>query len=909
MASSRIVYNERAWGADLNVEINAWLGARNSSIKRSSSEQGVKSDSVGESTLFPDILLLSESSDVVMGWELKFPDTPVTDLATFENACEKASRLGTNSFLLWNYNEALLYVLDDTEWRVAKSFALSEKVSRSDISSRSTQWHGLLHEILTAVVELRAAGEVRDASLEVFLGEPTYKQILEANVAGQADLLRDCASRDRVLDSAIRVWAEESTNLVNPKPAEIFQLLAEVQSINWINKIIFSHYLKTVSEDAYLIDTVNHGFTLTELQDVLETISQSSDFKAIFSPVLAQEYITTSLLESLLQLNELLKSATQNAGGMFQLADSLSSGMQYLRGKVSGQFATPDLLARLLVGVTMTDTFGAVIDPCCGSGTIARNAWETKKRYGQPIDQISRSVWASDKFSIPVGFTGVALADPYAMGEVEQVFQRDVADLRAGIDVEFIDPNSGAKVARTIPRFDTVVSNLPFVRFENIGDANDKEKLQAFAAGASLDGKSDLYSYILLGLKQLLSENGRLGVIVSNSFMGTKAGSRLRALLLNHFQITLVITSGNQRWFNNADVITSIIVLDQKGAGPAADTTFVSTLKRIEEWSPQWVDDVIDSVLTGRAHSDLITAQVPESVLAESGIYWPYLGEMGSSLKALVNCMVPISDKFEVGRGLRPNGEKYFFLSKSEATAAQIEPEYLIPLLHRPRFITEQKISSAEPNHFLVYCDRSTDELQQLGHTGVLAWISRFGASTNGKGTPFPEVLASERRQWYTPDRVQVSDMFVQMNPSKVFATYRPSTDQAVASQRLITLKAKNGVDVELHHALLNSTVFALWQEITGFPKGLGALDRSSTSLADFTYIPNASEITPAEREEILEAFNPISVRPAQEVFEELRRQDRRNFDEVVHRVTGIDVSVDRVYGLLERFVSARINV
>lgn len=909
MSTSNVVYNERAWGADLNVAINTWLGARNTSIRQSSSEQGVKSDTGEGATLFPDILLLSDSTDVVMGWELKFPDTPVTDQETFENACEKAKRLGTNSFLIWNYNSALLYVREGNDWKIANSFTLRNKVKRAEITSRSVEWRELLDQIMTSIVELRASGEVRDASLKVFLGEPTYRQILESHVAGQSDLLQRLASEDRVFDSSVKIWVAESTTLVDPAPDDAFKLLAEVQIINWVNKIIFSHYLKTVSEDAYLIDTVNRGFTVNELQHVLEKISQSSDFRAIFSPVLAQGHVTGSLLDSLLQLNELLKSATRVAGGIFELAESLSSGMKYLRGKVSGQFATPDLLARLLVGVTMTNTFGTVIDPCCGSGTIAKNAWETKKRFGQSIDKVSRSVWASDKFSIPVGFTGVALADPLAMGEVEQVFQTDVAELRPGKQVFFVEPNSGEEVVRNLPHFDTVVSNLPFVRFENIRNANNLEKLKKFAAGASLDAKSDLYAYIIVGLKQMLASAGRLGVIVSNSFMGTKAGESLRSLLVEHFQVTLVITSGNQRWFKNADVITSIIVLERKDPENPNDTMLISTKLPIEQWTPEWVDSAIASILTGTKNKDLVSAYVDRDTLLGSGIYWPYLGEMGETLNQLVESMVPLANLFTVARGLRPNAEKYFFLKSEDAERFKIEPDYLIPLLHRPGQITSQVISSVVPKHYLVYCDKEVEELERLGHTGVLAWISRFGADTNKMGKPFPEILKSSKRPWYTPAFDNASDFFVQMNPDRVFATYRPSTKEAVASQRLITLKAKQGVDVDLHHALLNSSVFALWQEITGFPKGLGALDRNSTSLQEFTYVPNAEGITEEERELILEAFEPVAVRPAGTVEEEIRQDDRRRFDSIVHQITGIDVSVDRVYQLLAQFVSARTNI
>lgn len=915
MNKSKVVYNERAWGSDLNVELNRWLRAHRTEIGKSSAEHGVTADD-GSSTLFPDILLFSKEHDVVMGWELKFPDTPISDKDTYDNAVEKANRLRTNSFVIWNYNIAQIHVRKEDGWIVVQEFSLDNHVKRRDITSMDTDWVPLVNLIMTAVVELRATGAIRDGRLEVFLGEPTYREILEANVSGQAALLEREASGDRRLDSQFRMWAEESTSLVKPRREEVFRLAAEVQIINWVNKIIFCHYLKTVSEDAFAIDSLNLGSTLDDLQDLFEVVSSTSDFKSIFSPVLGQKYITRKLLESLLQLNEVLKVATAESGGDFRLGDSLASGMKYLRGKVSGQFATPERLAQLLIGITMLRMRGTVIDPCCGSGTIARQAIEAKKRFNHDVEDVYRTVWASDKFSIPVGFTGVALADPCAMGEVQQVFRSDVADLRTGDLISFVDPNSGKEVERRLPRFDTVVSNLPFVRFEVLKESNDLAKLVEFAESPEIDAKSDLYAYIVLGLRRLMADSGRLGVIVSNSFMGTAAGRKLRDLLLDNFHIEAVVTSGNRRWFSNADVITSIIVLTAKVPSLEVPnkvgqvTQIISTLDPIEEWTDESVNELIDSILVKRTSRHITRAEVEENVLRESGVYWPYLGEMEGLHARLVDSMVPLSDHFVVKRGLRPNAERHFFLKKEEVKRRGIETDYLVPLIHRPaKSLTALPLANVPAQHYLVNCSRSLNEVRALGHNGIERWILSFASDTTTKGIPFPEALSSSEPFWYTPKAVPTGDLFVQMNPDRIFGTYRPRASEAVASQRLITLTSKTNLDVSLGHALLNSSVFSLWQEITGFPKGLGALDRNATQFQQLTFMPDPAVLSESQKREILEAFEPIASRPALRVQEELEREDRQRFDAVVHRAAGIDAEVEEIYRLLRKFVAARTNV
>ena len=61
------------------------------------------------------------TSVVQQGWELKMPDTLITDAALLENAEAKARRLGLNSFLVWNGNEAALHMIG-----VSGSFAVAK---------------------------------------------------------------------------------------------------------------------------------------------------------------------------------------------------------------------------------------------------------------------------------------------------------------------------------------------------------------------------------------------------------------------------------------------------------------------------------------------------------------------------------------------------------------------------------------------------------------------------------------------------------------------------------------------------------------------------------------------------------------------------------------------------------------
>lgn len=74
--SNRITYNERSWAIDIISEITLYSSSRSLTIKRAGGESTINT---GKQRLFPDVLLYGENSDILMGWELKMPDTSLSD--------------------------------------------------------------------------------------------------------------------------------------------------------------------------------------------------------------------------------------------------------------------------------------------------------------------------------------------------------------------------------------------------------------------------------------------------------------------------------------------------------------------------------------------------------------------------------------------------------------------------------------------------------------------------------------------------------------------------------------------------------------------------------------------------------------------------------------------------------------
>jgi type I restriction-modification system DNA methylase subunit len=83
--------------------------------------------------------------------------------------------------------------------------------------------------------------------------------------------------------------------------------------------------------------------------------------------------------------------------------------------------------------------------------------------------------------------------------------------------------------------FDVIIGNPPYVNIANIKDANEREWLKDKYETAK--NKSDLYSFFTEKATKLLKEDGILGFIFSNSWLGTDSFSEFRKYLIENTTI------------------------------------------------------------------------------------------------------------------------------------------------------------------------------------------------------------------------------------------------------------------------------------------------------------------------------------------------------------------------------------
>jgi hypothetical protein len=551
-----------------------------------------------------------------------------------------------------------------------------------------------------------------------------------------------------------------------------------------------------------------------------------------------------------------------------------------------------------------------VLDACCSSGTIPRAAVEYKLASGIPSDQVAAGVFASDIDPQAVQLATFALAKPTLMNQPLRVFNRDAFTLTPNTTIEFRHPVNGTQFHEQLNQFHAIAGNLPFIGQAGrpaYTEAIEKVNQLLSTHGGALKRKADIAAYFPFALHELLEPGGRLGIIITNSWLGTDWGADFFQKLRQFYNVKAVITSGAGRWFQNSQVVTNILVLEKPAAGQTVSNetiNFVVLKRRVEELTDnQTLDNTAAQIEVGQSHDDTMTIRrvSPDSLeeyrrrgLCANAQFVDV--EWTSSLP-----LVPVKSLFEMGRGERRGRNALFY----PAAEHGIEHEYIQPLLKSPRDI-QAYTTSAQKEAFS--CSLSLDELQRLRHTGALAWIKRFENTRNGRGQLLSESLGNSRRHWYEMRTDALKDMVMSINPGNRLFVARLDPP-AFVDQRFTYFKAKNGVDLDLCHALLNCTIGLFMIEGIGFGRALGALDLNKDTVEEFMHMLNPAQLADSSKLLIKQAFEPIKNREIREVADELEQADRQNLDDVVINAFGLNIARHRIYESLLNLISIRQSV
>ncbi|KXU06795.1 N-6 DNA methylase [Streptococcus gallolyticus] len=863
-------------------------------------------------TLFPDVLYYEDinQNSVAVGIELKMPDTDIFDKELYDNAVDKANRLKTNAFLLWNFKQAIVYYrTSDDNWIESKLWNdLITNNNREDVVRNRKEWKVLLLEVIIHLNEIFRKSVINTVPIL-----ETTQNIAEDISKNYSVELGDfyIETGNRLLLNHIEEWYRVELMEFYVGDADKVSLnektnmFAKNVLLSWINRITFANLLKLTHNSVFeALRTVLESQSFTEVGNAFNKATEISDFYTIFHCDETELVLSDFSMKIIREYASFLNDVNFQNINQDDFRNTLENIVEVSKREIMGLFTTPKNLAKFLVNSTVENVTAEMIDPCVGSGTIVNQMMSLSSEL-KGVEYAHKHIWASDKYKLPLQIANLSMSTKDSLNLMNKLFQRDLLSLNSGQKVSLTDPKKGENVMLELPKFDYVLSNLPFIRNERLKQDNaEKERMLMVndyleqKGIPKLSGKSDWYQYGIVGIERILKTDGIMGVITSNSWLKTVNKSNFIEVIFDLFDLKRIIISSNGRWFENADVVTTILVA-QKKKSKNEKVQFIKLNSNISNMSIGELEKISNEILSNNFKSQNIEAYSysKEEILG-------YISDR-LSLNVLFNGIdwyskvrevtIPMKRVFSGLRGVKSGNDTFFYKA---VDVAKIEKEYLYPVLSSFKKV-KGFYAIADSKAFVV--EEDLEELQQKGKIGAVNYIQKFANSEKTK-------TQQTYDYWYHFPKVVTGDFATSINPNRrLFWARLP--EGLILNQRAAVFKLKDdNSDKTLIHALLNTFFGQFMIESVGFGRGLGVLDTTKDGLLDSVML-NYQLLNLEDRDEIVNYWNKLSEKEVPDIVEQLEDKDWMDYNLLVFKKFGIEEVLPDLIATLKKAIYMRTTV
>lgn len=183
--------------------------------------------------------------------------------------------------------------------------------------------------------------------------------------------------------------------------------------------------------------------------------------------------------------------------------------------KGRGAFFTPPEISGFIADWAIRDSEAAVLEPSCGEASFLLRAVERLRKLSP-----------QGRFS-PVGLHGVEVHGPSAR-HAEQLLKEVGACARIEV-ADFFD-------VEPEPKFDAVVGNPPYIRYQNFnGELRAKSLRAALSQGVRLTRLASSWAAFVVHATRFLKPGGRLGLVLPAELLTVNYAAPVRRFLLKRF--------------------------------------------------------------------------------------------------------------------------------------------------------------------------------------------------------------------------------------------------------------------------------------------------------------------------------------------------------------------------------------
>ncbi|MEW6557033.1 MAG: N-6 DNA methylase [Elusimicrobiota bacterium] len=956
----------------------------------------------------PDAVIYEsrKSQNVLCVIEAKKPYFDVFDEKELKKpAWEKANKRKARYFALTNFQKLIWFNTEKVNAQKPEKEQVIEKYNLSEIENLDNieeprYSNSIKKELEKFLTKLYYVSTGKEPEPKIAVDEWLIYRLQEKITRLSCyyrTIIEDKCHKDIDFSKKLQKWFIEQSWSFAWQPAD-FDKVARQTAYLLVNKILFYDLLQAKRPEEIPPLNIPPGFVRgSHLQKVLQTYFEEVlriDYQTIYKTDFIDEVAfpdskevikEIDILIAILRQYDFSKIGYDIIGRIFERLIPPTE-----RHNLGQYFTSPDVVDLILKFCLKHET-DKVFDPSCGTGTFLVRAYKHKQMMNQQLthQDILNSLYGTDiaKFPAHLATINLAINDLSTNENYPQIFNEDffalspfgTNSLKYQNNSDFIVKENARskyvvsfgdkKIVIEYPRsVDCIVGNPPYTRQEEIseivsGDEKYKEDLieksqyDGSVKMADISKRAGIHAYFFVHGTKFLKDGGKFGFIVSNSWLDVDYGKGLQEFFLKNYKIITIIESKTERWFEEADVNTCIVILekckDEKERNENI-VRFVCLKKPLRYFVPPAQDiwekqlnrlNSIDKLLkTIFAHSefyqndDLRIFPKKQSELWQEGFdvkQNQYVGaKWGKYLRApeiFFKILEKGKDKFvllkelaDVRFGIKTGANEFFYLTEDEIKEKGIEKEFWMHKDKKGKWIPNYVIKSPRECKSIVVNPKDLKYRVLMIHknknalkgTNILKYIEK------GEEKGFHErPTCASRNKWYELDEFNPQIIWW-VNIGERFACFE-NKSKCFVDKMFYGIFPKDKKLSKTFLALLNSTLQLLIIENTG-QELTGALTFLTHDVWMVEILPflNPLKINKQHINAILNSFRNIAKRPAGFLYQELGanspsevlldkiKSDRRELDKIVMgEILGLsDEEQLEVYRAVVDLVKSRIE-
>lgn len=484
-----------------------------------------------------------------------------------------------------------------------------------------------------------------------------------------------------------------------------------------------------------------------------------------------------------------------------------------------------------------------------------------------------------------------------------------------------------------IPKVDAVVANPPYTRWVEILEETREgitevigEKLKRHRLTGGIGRETGIYVHFIMYAHDFLKKNGRLAMIISNSWLQSDYGVNFANFLLDHFKVRGVIDF-NQRLFRIPLIATCVLLLEKEENTKKRNENktiflYVNEEAKVEEildalenpdgWKKRFLINVVRQKVLSRDQKwikFLFKTDAMEKIVKSS----PLVIEVKNFFEPRYGNLLGVSARGGTG------ADKFFYLTRKDIEKWHLE-NYSYPLLVRPRYskfftFTREdwkKLMVADKPSYVFICheprdklSKSVDDFIRYGETTPLVRVKEGEEPKTANESMASRTRERNRRRffgWYDLSNFERTPLFTSRR-AQYHHRFCLAESPMAFDDGLITFIPKKRINLSniqfsALSAYLNSDVSRFFIEIYGRSTGGGVIELDTKSAQKIPII----DVRKLEKEQLQEMSS---------LFEDLEKEARKikgadtqeNLQKLQPIINEIDVTVAKILGFEKEFV------